>query len=232
MEKTTKQCIVFIDDIEELNSLQVKELGQFISKTYLCENSDSCYSFNSGHRTIDVSSKLVQLRRKEEGKDGEAAIFNKNAMNALADELKSLKEKYDTFLPIVDLCLAGSKKLDSAWSEKDVIDFLYKLDCKIVLVVSTYSWSLNQLAEQNKEKKWLLMRRPDVNDEYTEFNKISSPQSVVEESYFAEILLNNLEIISKINKELFRKIGDTQKMYEKYFYSILMANEISMYLER
>lgn len=228
-----KQCVVFIDDLKAVNELQMKHLKKFVKNnapeypTPVSHNGGLKYAFADGLREITVLSNVVSL--ETDGNDN-AREHNKELINKLLDNLFQLKEEYDTVLPIVDLCLSGSKGLDPAWNMKDVqslFESLYSFRIKL-LVSCIFNAIAPPYRKDFESQDILFVPRPIVqtDPEHPYFDEDSNSMSTCEASFFADKLLADNWANEHVNRELFRKLVNTKKGYDRYFYTILMANDI------
>ena len=252
-----KQCIVFIDDRKDANECQAKCLNEYILK--LMSNDDSgdsrlenfvgncdCTVFRKYNidedRNLDII--LLQVCLCTEAADN-AKKENEEKMERLREKLVEIKNDYATVLPVVDMCLAeGSRKLDKAWDQKDFIFFFKKLhDFPIKLLVSAKAWAFGQDDFNSlKIENTLFTPRPLENESEgkIEFDMSESCRSTIEDAFFSEILLKykkekameyeKFSAAANI-KKIILKLIQARTRYDKFFYTILVANEILYYFK-
>ena len=232
-----KQCIVFIDDFNAVNKLQIDHLKRFVANNAPefpapFENDGKIkYMLNDDFREVTVLSMVASLKR-----DGEnnARNINLQKIENVREYLEQLKKEFDTVLPIVDLCLSGSKGMDPAWGMDDVKSFFASLfSFKIMLLVSGIVNAI-ELPDRKylEDQNTLFVPRPiiQVDPYHPYFDEDSNSMSTCEASFFANIMLGNDFVKLRADRELFRKLTRTEKGYNRYFYTILVANDILFYL--
>lgn len=195
-------------------------------------------------RAVDLILLHVCLKPEDETMNAKAK--NEQTMDNVCVTLNDLKlkEQYATVLPVVDVCLARSIT-DSAWNIKDFITFFGKLDkLPIKLLVSGNAMALNQedFNSLTNDYNTLFVPRPSEKkvDNKIEFVEDESWQSTVEDRYLSNIL----EKYKDSHSEKYQKFIAAEKVqnflkglikagtkYYRFFYTILVANEILYYFQ-
>lgn len=249
-----KQCIVFIDDRNEINERQAQCLAEILNLKLDGVNGNSKSEDSAGIRSYTVFRKgkidedrdldIILLQVCLCTKDAaNAKNKNQKEMEKLRDKLVEIKKDYATVLPVVDACLAeGSKTLDSAWDIKDFIRFFKDLDnFPIKLLVSGNAWALDQddfysLQQENT----LFTPRPieKLFGSEIEFDKNESWQSTVEDAFFSNLLQAyktqkeaKFKVFSNATRKIIGELIKASTKHNKFFYTIIVANEILYYFQ-
>lgn len=255
-----KQCIVFIDDNGANNKLQTEELGKKLPSygwRVLDDRSDNTpsrptqfegfnienihtYRHDGNQAELCVASLKVTLK-KYGGNDTDSE-YNKTLMGRVGEALMKLKnsESFHTMLPVVDLCLSeNSTMLDEAWTITNVEEF-FKTSLsglKIKILTSAVANVLVSTNIDNLEGNGVLfVPRPIIRtQDILKFDEDASSVSTREVGFFMNLLDRNKIVANQMPEDfikLFRDLNGTYKKYERYLYSIMVANEILLCLSQ